>query len=231
MVKNPTNKPILLVDLDDTITDLVTDWIRIYNEIYGDNLKVENVTEWNIGKFTLVGEKMYDILKDPNLFKNVKIRTGATETLEWANEYFNIQIVSATSPYTYLDKANWVKEYLPFLADSFSAIIPKYLLKGDIMIDDKPDNLEYFDGVQIVFDRPWNRDNNKYLRVKDWETIKFALNLYLKNWDLVELFGNTESKLIPADILARLVKVNKIIETFGAHRKLYNQQKGKRAID
>ena len=231
MIKNPTNKPILLVDLDDTITDLVTDWIRIYNEIYGDNLKVENVTEWNIGKFTLVGEKMYDILKDPNLFKNVKIRTGATETLEWANEYFNIQIVSATSPYTYLDKANWVKEHLPFLADSFSAIIPKYLLKGDIMIDDKPDNLEYFDGLSIVFDRPWNRDNKKYLRVKDWETIKFALNLYLKNWDLIELFGGTENKIIPADLLARLVKVNKIIETFGVHRKLYNQQKGKRTTD
>lgn len=231
MVKNPTNKPILLVDLDDTITDLVTDWIRIYNETYGDNLKVENVTEWNIGKFTLVGEKMYDILKNPNLFKNVKIRTGATETLEWANEYFNIQIVSATSPYTYLDKANWVKEHLPFLADSFSAIIPKYLLKGDIMIDDKPDNLEYFDGLSIVFDRPWNSDNKKYLRVKDWETIKFALNLYLKNWDLIELFGGTENKIIPADLLARLVKVNKVIETFGAHRKLYNQQKGKRTTD
>lgn len=231
MIKNPTNKPILLVDLDDTITDLVTDWIRIYNETYGDNLKVENVTEWNIGKFTLVGEKMYDILKNPNLFKNVKIRTGATETLEWANEYFNIQIVSATSPYTYLDKANWVKEHLPFLADSFSAIIPKYLLKGDIMIDDKPDNLEYFDGLSIVFDRPWNSDNKKYLRVKDWETIKFALNLYLKNWDLIELFGGTENKIIPADLLARLVKVNKVIETFGANRKLYNQQKGKRTTD
>jgi hypothetical protein len=99
------------------------------------------------------------------------------------------------------------------------------------MIDDKPDNLEYFDGLSIVFDRPWNRDNKKYLRVKDWETIKFALNLYLKNWDLIELFGGTENKIIPADLLARLVKVNKVIETFGAHRKLYNQQKGKRATD
>jgi len=171
-----TNKPVLIVDLDDTINDLCECWIKLYNKLYDDDLTIENITDWNIGKFTKIGDKMYDLLGTKGLFENLSIKEGCVKVLEWANKVFDVQICSATHPNSVVEKVNFLQKNLPFIPiNSFNAVHNKYLLTGSVMIDDNPQNLKYFDGIKILFDRPWNKKSQRTIRVYNWEEIKVKL--------------------------------------------------------
>jgi 5'(3')-deoxyribonucleotidase len=182
---NPYNdKPILACDFDDCITNLVGHWLSEYNRQYDDNLTVDEITDWDIGKFTKISDKMYFLLEQPNFFKNVEINEDCYDVLKWASTYFDVQIISATNPKTYFDKVEWLKEHLPFIPpQNYNCVTNKYIISGAVMIDDKPENLEGFKGKKILFTRPWNQDVTHFNRADNWQEIRTLLELYLKNTD------------------------------------------------
>lgn len=51
----------------------------------------------------------------------------------------------------------------------------KNIIKADIMIDDGIHNLESFEGMKILFDAPHNRNENRFIRVMNWEEIERKL--------------------------------------------------------
>ena len=184
MQLSPNGKPILACDFDDVITDLCSHWISEYNRQYDDNLKIENVTDWDIGSFTKIGDKMYLLLEQPNFFKNVKIQQDCYDVLKWADTIFDIQIISATSPRTYFDKVEWLKVNLPFIPSvNYNCVHNKYIVNSTIKIDDKADNLKYSTGKTILYTKPWNQDITHFNRADNWQEIRTLLELYLKNPD------------------------------------------------
>jgi 5'(3')-deoxyribonucleotidase len=182
MIRSPANgKFIFVLDLDDVVNNLCNHWIALYNSKYSENLKIEDIKSWDIGKYTKIGNEMYDLLGYPGLFKNLDIQPDCYDVLKWANDFFDPQIVSASSYITYADKAEWVIEKLPFIPiDSFSSMHNKFLLSGAIMLDDKSDNLKHFDGEKIIYTRPWNENYYYKKRADNWKQVKVMLQDYLE---------------------------------------------------
>lgn len=190
MLRNPVNgKPIFICDLDDVINSLVERWLELYNEEYSDTIKICDIKGWDIGKYTKAGDKLYVLLGHPGLFRNLDIQPDCYDVLKWADQFFDIQIVSASTHMTYADKAEWILEKLPFIPiSSFSSVKNKYLIGGSVILDDNPENIKYFDGEKIIYTKPWNEDVNGYTRADNWNQVKEILQEYLEVSALLDFY-------------------------------------------
>jgi hypothetical protein len=89
---------------------------------------------------------MNDYLYSERFFLDVDPIPGAIETIkEWKEEGHEVIIVSAPSwpGNSATDKITWVKERMPFFnkRDMFLGH-HKWMIRGDILIDDSPDNIK-----------------------------------------------------------------------------------------
>lgn len=164
------------VDLDTTLNDLEVTWLERYNAEYGDCLTVEDMVDWDVSAYVKpeCGMKMYSYLDEPGFFRNLGIKPGAREGMQFLWDNFEVYIVSAANPNTVADKWEWIREHLPFITlDRFVCLFHKDLLKLDYLIDDGPHNIERFPGTGIVFDMRYNRHlPDHYLRFGNWQEIR-----------------------------------------------------------
>lgn len=109
-------------------------------------------------------------------FRTAPVMKGSVEGLKMLNEKYKVLIVSSATefPYSLEDKLFWLNEHFPFI--TWQQMIfcgKKDSIKGDIMLDNHPKNLDYFDGETILFSQPHNVnvENRKHKRVNDWKEV------------------------------------------------------------
>jgi len=183
---------IILVDLDDTIEDLLTAWVNYLNKVYDTNVDSEEITDWKISNFfpELTSEQLYEPLVDPELWKTVRPIPGAVKYLrKLIEEGFTVRICTASSPTSYaLKMKHFVKRYLPFIDTRLHCLCAhdKQLIKGNILLDDNFENLLGGSYKGILFNR---KHNEKYpnpsnlIRVDSWEEF---YNIVEKEYQTIE---------------------------------------------
>jgi 5'(3')-deoxyribonucleotidase len=104
---------------------------------------------------------------------------------KWMNENFEVRI--ATSAFLsgaeecYVGKIRWIKRNLPWY-DIGKVIYShmKYDLRGDVIIEDVPSQVEKFIGNKIIMNAGWNEnfnlENDTLYRAFCWNDIKKILN-------------------------------------------------------
>jgi 5'-nucleotidase len=164
---------IIFVDVDDVCALLSPVWLARYNKDYDDHLTDEDITDWNIHQFTKpeCDLKIYQYLKDPGMYDEVKPREGALEGVEALRE-IGFRVLFATScPVEVAGrKFYWLKEH-GFIKKErdYIEIRDKSLLLGRFMIDDSYDNVNGFTGYGYLLTRPWNEKYKWYHRIASWE--------------------------------------------------------------
>lgn len=164
-----------LVDLDGVCCDTIPYWLSVYNEEHNDNLTPEDVTEWDLHNLVKpeCGKNIYGYLDPPHVFSSLAQRPGCAEVLSeikaTGHDVVIVTAVHPTSRTAHNDKTIWVMKHLPFIG--FKNIIAahrKYLVAGDMLLDDSPENISHFPGLTCVFDWAYNRDVSSTHRVFDW---------------------------------------------------------------
>lgn len=150
----------ILIDLDDTLVNMMGKAIYYYNNRYKTAIKLENLTEWELANRT----RWEDIWRIPGFFADLPwMDDMAQEVLrQLKDDGHELVIVSAVPTWeSCKDKYAWCHTNLriPGIIRSMDQVVltrGKQYIEGDCMVDDKPANL---DGRRhpIVFDRPWNR--------------------------------------------------------------------------
>ncbi len=157
----------IIVDLDEVIVDLMGPLLKEYNRRYKADILIEDITQWN-----LLTKDMCDIFKEPNFFLELIPLPGA---IFGVNELINQghEVVIASSPSRHpgiaKDKLAWCSLWLQ--RAELVLTERKDILDGDMIIDDAIHHLENFNGLQVVMDRPWNREYYADYRVEDWNGI------------------------------------------------------------
>jgi 5'(3')-deoxyribonucleotidase len=166
----------LAVDQDQVLADLTSAWIERYNRDYNDILTVEDVTEWELENLVKpeCGKKIYTYLDDQELFLNLPVIRGSQEVLEKLSFHFDIHIVTAVRNLKNIEpKSEWLKKHFPFIPEErYVFTRDKSIVYADWLIDDKPKNLEGFQGMRLLFDALHNRQENRFIRMKDWYEIE-----------------------------------------------------------
>ena len=171
----------ILVDMDDTIEQLLKAWLQAANEQYGRNVQCDDVVSWDLTAAYpgLTWEQVYSVPLQPGFWKTVEPIPGAAEALQrFMAAGHEVYLVTATPYECVHEKMNdLVFRYFPFI--SWNQIIlttNKQMIRGDVLIDDGIHNLEGGDYVKILMTAPYNRnydaEANGMIRVRNWEEIE-----------------------------------------------------------
>jgi len=180
--KKKMNK-IIAVDIDDVIADLVTEWLRLYNSDYGDNLVPERITSWGaISSETKCGDKMYEYLNYPKLYSGVL----PVEKSFWGINNLRMmgyRVVFATASW-HSEKIKWVKDN-KFMDNEDDLVITrdKSLVRSSFLIDDRPKNIRDFKDTGILFTKPWNKDFKWDNRCNNWDEVVSYFKKQRSIWD------------------------------------------------
>ena len=171
---------IILVDMDDTIEQLLKTWLERVNALCGRNVVPDDIKEWNLAAAYpgLTREQVYGVADAPGFWKDVEPVPGAAEALKhFMDEGQEVYIVTATECGHVAEKMNDVLfRYFPFLTWSQVIITGrKQMIRGDVLIDDGIHNLEGGEYKKILVTAPYNRDYdaeaNGMIRVNSWDEI------------------------------------------------------------
>ena len=178
---------IILVDMDDTIEELLPAWCRWLNKYYGTSVNPDNVTDWEVAKFfpELTIEQVFSPLTDNSSFwKTVKPKPGAVKYLKkLVAEGNEIYIVTASHYKNIAPKYEYIIEkYFPFISwNHFIVTCNKQLIHGDVLIDDGPHNLKNGNYTKLLFTAPHNKsydaEGNQMIRVNTWKDVYNVIQL------------------------------------------------------
>lgn len=156
----------LILDMDDTLADLIPTWLNAYNKDYDDDLTTEDIKSWEIVKYVKpeCGVKLFNYLEpssdSKSLWSNMPPVEGAVETMNLLKDLTDIFIVSSVlNNYKICQhKHDWLLEHFPYLdPKKFYFIFDNSAVTGDFMVDDYYKNLESFPGMKLLFSRPHNK--------------------------------------------------------------------------
>jgi 5'-nucleotidase len=172
----------IIVDIDDTIADLLTVWLSRYNADYNDHLTRDDITAWDMTKFVKpeCGVKIYDYLKDEHIYDEIEPIPGALMGVtKLRGMGHHILFVTAN---IHREKWEWLKRH-GFLSKTWTSqdyicCYDKHLIKADAIIDDKPETIDRFPGLAILFDRPHNQVYNALWRAHNWDEVIELISKY-----------------------------------------------------
>lgn len=172
--------------MDDVLAETLPAICDAYNKIYKTSITQEDIDNWkfykSLGHDDAEGQKIInEIFSIENFWLNIEPKHDAFHIMADLNKTYELYVASAPFPTKKCipDKITWMKKHFPFLSyHQIIFIYNKGLLRGDIMIDDKPDNLIVFHGLKVLYRTPVNRQYNDFDHiVNNWREIK---NLFLK---------------------------------------------------
>ena len=170
----------ILVDMDDTIEQLLKALVKRANERFGRCATVDEVTDWSIVCAFPGLEKIQilDFMCEPDFWENVEPVPGAAEGLKhFMDEGHQVYVVTATESEHVAGKMKGVLfRYFPFISwDRVIVTSRKQMIRGDVLIDDGIHNLEGGDYRKILFTAPYNKDYdaeaNGMIRADNWDDV------------------------------------------------------------
>lgn len=170
----------ILVDMDDTIENLLAVWVSTLNQKYARNVALNDIRSWDIGSYFpgLSKDEVFGPLNAKEFWEKVTPIPGSIEVLQRIKEDGDhVMIVTATHPYTVALKYDAIiKRYFPFIPYEDMIITSrKQLIHGDVLIDDAPHNHIGGSYYKIMITAPHNRDfdaaGNGIVRCDTWKEI------------------------------------------------------------
>lgn len=166
----------LFVDMDEVLADTYRAHVEIYNKEFNAALTLEEC----FGKeaWQCVPKEHQQSIRDhawqTGFFMDLKVIPESQEVLAELNDKYEVYIASAAMqfPNSLKEKSDWLDEHFPFIPWQKRILCGhKFILKGDVLIDDRSYNLETFDGRSILFSSPHNMNSNGFERANTWREI------------------------------------------------------------
>jgi 5'-nucleotidase len=179
---------IIAFDVDDTVVDLMTPWLKCYNKDYNDNLTKEQITDWDLTKFVKpeCGTKIYDYVKTTKIYKSIKLVPGVKDVIDLLKSY-KIRVIFITVVDYNTAKIDCLKR-LGVLdsSDDYVVAHDKSLVNFDYLIDDNGKIVESlgYDRA-VLFDEPWNKSFTNYTfenerRIMNWKDFLVTVKGFVK---------------------------------------------------
>lgn len=181
-------KKTIVIDMDDVITTQTL--TRIINEYLGTNYKDEDFTEFYKQDVVPNKEEFFKYFLTKNEYDYATISPNAIEVIKELNKKYEVFIGTSfifkeivnESGILVKNKYDFLIKNFPFLSPmNFVFVGNKSILKSDVKIDDKIENLVNGD-IKILFTAYHNKNisdeelkNKGIIRAKNWLDIKKIL--------------------------------------------------------
>lgn len=157
------NKPIVAVDLDDTLYEFVVPLLDKYNLRYNDRVCYDDINDWDIHQFLKPECKnIFEEFATEGFFEELFIPVGVVGWLSALNMIANIRFVTAGCSRTIPWRAKLLKRELDFFKDSMLVkLTDKSIMISDYFVDDSEATcrqvIQTLPNVKVMqIARPWN---------------------------------------------------------------------------
>ncbi|NKI31978.1 5' nucleotidase, NT5C type [Croceivirga thetidis] len=163
----------IFVDMDEVLADTYQAHIDIYNSEFGTSFTKKDADGKDFWKCVPVEnqQSVKDHAWQKDFFKNLKVMENSQEILKELSAQNEVYIASAAMqfPNSLKEKSDWLDEHFPFIDWRYRILCGhKHILKGDVLIDDRPFHLERFTGRSIIFTSPHNVNTKEFERASTW---------------------------------------------------------------
>lgn len=172
------------IDIDGVCADLCSEWLKRYRRKYKHKLFPKDITDWNTHQFVVpeCGTKIYDFVKTPKIYDKVKPIPYALEGVQSLRDLgFTIIYTTACFEGQAGRKYSWLKEHGFWNEkDHYVETNSKHLIKGDLLIDDRYENVINSNCYSILLSQYWNLKYHFANRMNDWREIIIEIERYKK---------------------------------------------------
>lgn len=173
------NAPVIGIDLDDVLWDLLEAWINRYDEITDDNVKPSDIKSWDVSKYINKGSKemLFYILEQSDFWETVNPRPESQKYLkQLIDDGYDVVIITASHYKTLNHKMSRFFDLFPFIEKEQVIVAHrKQMIDIDLLIDDNPENLRDSSYIKVLFDTPHNEWLNEKeigaIRLSNWKEI------------------------------------------------------------
>ena len=180
VLETKSKQKVILIDIDDTIEDLLPAWCAALNKKYNTSVSPSDITEWDMQKFfpTLSWEQIYSPFHNEDFWKAVKPKKDAPVYIrQLIARGYKIYLCTSTDYRNIKPKFEHViAPYFPYIKwEDIIVAYNKQMIKTDYMIDDGVHNLEGGDFRKILMTAPHNKnydaEANGMYRAENWSEI------------------------------------------------------------
>lgn len=163
----------IFVDMDDVLADTYAKHVELYNKEFKANLSLASMNNGEVWQH-VPKEHQHSIrqhLYQDGFFKSLEPKKDSQQVMKALSEKHEVYIATAATqfPNSLKEKSDWLDEYFPFIGWQYRILCGhKFILNGDVLIDDRAYNLKKFDGKTFLFDSPHNQEETDYTRVFNW---------------------------------------------------------------
>ena len=168
----------IFTDADEVLWKLLPKWVYILNKLYDKNVKLQDITQWSLGDvFNLSWPELEVPLKESSFWDNdLKPTDGAQEYIKkLIDEGNEIIVVTAASYESFPAKVDLIHRLFPEIPTwNIYRVNDKTCLKGDLIVDDNPSNLEGDFKYKLLFTAHHNINTEAktgIVRVDTWKDV------------------------------------------------------------
>jgi len=167
---------VLFVDMDDVIADTYGKHIEMYNTEFNKNLPLAHFKSGEVWQNVpeMHQKSIRKHARTDGFFRTLEPIKDSVLVLKEISQKHEVYIASAATqfPNSLREKSDWLDEHFPFISWHYRIMCGhKFILKGDLLIDDRTLNLDKFDGDTLLFNSPHNAHENGHERVKNWNEV------------------------------------------------------------
>lgn len=172
---------LILVDVDDVLTDFASPFLDIASKVTGLKLNLEDFSSWHIDSELFSEEqssKIWDTINStPGFISGLEIYPEAEQALKELRMLGTVVAVTAIKgPLAFYERYTWLLNH-GFTHETIGFIASKQIVRGDVFIDDKPEHVNAWkkvnpEGLAFLWDRP-NTQNQETLgiRTNSWDFV------------------------------------------------------------
>lgn len=187
----------ILVDMDGVMCNTLPSWFEVINKEYGLDKKPEDLTEWELTSVypDIRPEKLVSYLAEPGFFRHLPVLDNCQAVLQTFVEQGHDVVIVTARNYSFEDSRNWIKDHFPFLErDALIYCKRKYLVNGDILIDDKLQNIDEFaangdvENLGILYESNYTKGidfscNERKIKAKNWKEVYDLVTDYVNLYE------------------------------------------------
>lgn len=185
-------KPTILIDCDGVLADFGGAFLAAVLKETGESFDLSDITQWDITrcmffrelevKYPGLEKKLWaDYIAKPGFCDKIAVlpgAQGAMERLQSLGDVFVVTSPMATAPTWMYERENWLQRLFDIPRDHVIHAGKKYLVHGDVLIDDKPSHVRAWHtkwsrtgGYGILWNAPYNATDDAGHRVNGWREL------------------------------------------------------------
>lgn len=151
----------ILVDMDGILANLLEQWLGTYNYENDDDVRMRDVTTWEMHHHVKIGKGIYKIPGRPGFFDNTPPMEGAIDGFKALRRHGH-EVIVCSSPYnpdSARAKQEWCARYLGTRWSDVTLTHKKHWMNADVIIDDKPSTIAEFKAMDrevVTIAYPYN---------------------------------------------------------------------------